>query len=106
MTRLACAALLALLLAAAPSDAQDTDVSGRVDGVLKLSIRQAASGDVRATASSTVGGTALSVRRAGGRARTLRTFAEPVTGASATVRTAPSRSGVTRQTVILGPQSP
>ena len=99
------ALLLAAALAAVPSRAQETDVSGRVEGAVELSLRRVAPDRVRVTVSSTVPGTAVSVTRAGRRTR-LRAYGEPVTGAAVAVRSRTSRSGVTRQTITFGPQSP
>jgi hypothetical protein len=105
-----CAALAALLplvaLAPVPSRAQDTDVSGRVEGSMELSLRRVAPGRVEATVTTTLPGTALRVSQRGRSTRSARTFADPVTNAVVTVRTSPSRTAVTRQTITLGPQSP
>lgn len=98
----AVAALIAALgLAAVPTRAQETEISGRVEGVVVLSLRHVSPESVRATVTATVPGTALSVSQAGRPARAVRTYEGPVTNARVTVRT----SGA-QQTITFGPQSP
>jgi hypothetical protein len=105
LVRGAAAGLLAVALAATPTGAQETEIIGRVDSVLELSLEQAAPDQVRATVTATVPDTELSVSEPGRAARTLRTYRRPTTRSRVSVPAASGRTSVT-QTITFGPQSP
>lgn len=100
------AALFAVAAVAGPTHAQGTDISGQVESVVKLSLERGSPQVVRATVSSTVPGTGLSVSQQGRPTRALRSFREPVTNARVTARGDASAAGVVYQTFTFGPQTP
>jgi hypothetical protein len=99
-------ALVAAGALAAPTGAQETDISGQVESMIELSLQQSAPDRVQATVTATVGGTQLSVAEAGRSPRLLRTFRSAMAQERVTVRTTKRDAGVTEQTITFGPQGP
>lgn len=93
---------LGLVAIATATTSAQTGVSGEVESVIALSLQDADSGQVRATASTTLPNTGLFVTSAG-TDRKLASYATPVAGARVVIRN-PARARV--RTVTLAVQTP
>jgi hypothetical protein len=98
-------AVAAAAVASAPTDAEETGISGQVESTIELSLQRSAPDRVQATVTATIGGTQLSVSGSGQSPRALRTFRGPVAQERVTVTTGRD-AGATEQTITFGPQGP